>query len=542
MADSHDINQVLGFGHADSPSKQATSERVCERIESILQKFGPGIDIERDIRKRPNSIHFRPGAWRWRFANGEFMECLIKFLVRRTNVQYDGYLDPGIHELGRIYQLNAAVDHGATGRARESHTQGVNEASKTIQRILQMVAIRQEIFTAVDSPDRSESRPGNLTTAIRIRTVEMALQDDHQAFMYDFIMEHLYSLTISTRDSASLHTSQGRTRKSTPTRVNIGSQKILSLASTHIDFALLTKANVRNIRFIAELDEKLSGSSVMNAALRHNHSGGLQWYFYHTCPSRKYPVPDSVGLMRYICFDSPKISCVVKMAVELRQEKKATVDLLPSCSDTSSYTVGVDYYTCCSHGIILELPETAAILFQTISRPNFPGEFFWDILICKGTFDSYQESCLMADQANILATGAQIPKEIKGQIRIICAYELLRVCLGQRVNLYPRNRFEWEFFDDEQDICEGEFYSALAQLVLKTPALGKYCTEKNLGRISASWKPGMELTPDHIRGRMPVLADGVALRDFGDDERGDEDTSSGEGSDFAAECGMDWWE
>ncbi|UKZ73517.1 hypothetical protein TrVFT333_001164 [Trichoderma virens FT-333] len=183
MADSHDINQVLGFGHADSPSKQATSERVCERIESILQKFGPGIDIERDIRKRPNSIHFRPGAWRWRFANGEFMECLIKFLVRRTNVQYDGYLDPGIHELGRIYQLNAAVDHGTTGRARESHTQGVDDASKTIQRIFQMVAIRQEIFTAVGSLDRSESRPGNLTTAIRIRTVEMALQDDHQASM-----------------------------------------------------------------------------------------------------------------------------------------------------------------------------------------------------------------------------------------------------------------------------------------------------------------------------------------------------------------------
>lgn len=580
MAEPHDINRVLGFESTESPSSQTLSERICERITEIMQLYGPSINIGEDIRKRPNNTWFRP-------LGEEFTEILIEWLDQTTKTQYDDYLSPEICGLGQNNRLNALADNTAARRGREVPEQDADEASKAVQRILKILAIQQGMLIDVDLPDQSETRSEDSIPAIRIRTMEMRLHDDDQVAIYNFIMEHLYNL-LKPRDSESLHTSQGRTGKAPPIRVNIGIQRILALASTNIRFAVLTKANVRNIRFIAEFDDKLSGSTGRNAALRHDRSGGLQWYFYHTRPDGSYIVPESrVGMMQYICFKSPKISYVMRKALELRKRGKR---LLVYCSHPLTQAVvcallthmgvktlqirsqhtqaqrdeaqalfthpesdveclitsmaldafGVNYHACCSYGIILELPENATMLLQAISRPDSPGEFFWDILICRGTFDSYQESCLMAEQASILAAGTQIPEEIKGQLRIICAYEILRVCLGQQVNLYPRNRVEWEFCDDEPVIREGEFYSALVQLVLKESSLGEYCTEENLGRISASWKPGMEFTADHIRGRMPVLVDGVVLRSSDNDE--DEDMSGGENSDCAIECDMEWWE
>lgn len=319
---------------------------------------------------------------------------------------------------------------------------------------------------------------------------------------------------------------------------------------------------MRNIQLIAEFDESLSGMAGRNAALRHDRSGGLQWYFYHTRPDSTFTVPLlGYEMMSSICFRSPKMAYVATKAMQVKQQKKR---LLVYCSHALTHavvcallvhvgvktlqirrqhtreqkdealafftdptsnveclvtsmaldTVGIDYYACCPYGIVLELPETASTLFRAISRSGSAGKFFWDILVCRGTFDSSQESRLMAEQANILVAGTRIPSEIQGRLRTICAYEVLRVCLGQRVNLYPRKGVEWELFDDEPFIREGEFYSALAQLVLKEPHLSSHCTGEHMQRIGASWKPGMELTSDHIHGKMPMLPDGVVLRSF----------------------------
>ncbi|KAK4080407.1 hypothetical protein Trihar35433_1512 [Trichoderma harzianum] len=565
MADLHDINRVLVFDPAINPSGQAISWRICERISEILQIFGPSIDIEEDIKKRPNAFLFRPLQ--------ENSATVMEWLFSSAGIQYNGYLAVDICRLGRIHQLNAATDNGVDNK------RDADLVSKTVQRALQILAIQK--LTDVDIQDRSEIHAGNSTPRVHVRTIEMGLYEGNTStVMYDFIMEHMYGQMPKTQDPKPLHASRGPIGKPPPTRLSNEAQKILALASTHVDFTILSKANVRNIQLIAEFDERLSGTAGRNAALRHDRSGGLQWYFYHTRPDSTFTVPLSgYEMMSSICFRSPKMAYVARKAMQVKQQKKR---LLVYCSHTLTQavvcallvhvgiktlqirgqhteaqrdealalftdptsnveclvtsmaldTVGIDHYACCSYGIILELPETATTLFQAISRSGSAGKFFWDILICRGTFDSYQESRLMAEQANILVSGARIPSEIQGRLRIICAYEVLRVCLGQRVNLYPRKGAEWELFDDKPFIREGEFYSALAQLVLKEAHLGVHCTEENIQRIGASWKPGMELTADHIHGKMPMLPDGVALRSFENHEdMGEGENSQGDDED-----------
>ncbi|KAK5989252.1 hypothetical protein PT974_10758 [Cladobotryum mycophilum] len=78
----------------------------------------------------------------------------------------------------------------------------------------------------------------------------------------------------------------------------------------------------------------------------------------------------------------------------------------------------VNYYIYCSYGIITEYPRNLNV--------------HWDILLCKHSYDSFQEFRLMHEkQFNILATESEIPKELTGQHRLITAYEILRVHLGQ---------------------------------------------------------------------------------------------------------------
>ncbi|KAK4065753.1 uncharacterized protein Triagg1_8522 [Trichoderma aggressivum f. europaeum] len=547
MAELHDINRVLGFVPASNSSSQAISWRICERISEILQMFGPSIDIEEDIQKRPNKFLFRPLQ--------ENHAAFMKRLFFSAGIQYNQYLAAEICGLGHIHQLNATTDN-------VDNMQDADSASKAMQGTLQAMA--NQLLTVTNMQYLSETHAGNSTPQVHVRTVEMGLHEGNTpTAMYNFIMEHMYGQMPKTQDAAPLHANRGRIGKPPPTRLSIEAENILALASTHVDFTILSKANVRNIQLIAEFDEELSGMAGRNAALRHDRSGGLQWYFYHTRPDSTFTVPlEGYEMMSSICFGSPKMAYVAGKAMQLKQKKKR---LLLYCSHTLTQavvcallihvgvktlqirrqhnraerskalalfadptsnveclvtfmawdTIGFDCYACCSYGIVLELPENETAFFEAIRRSGSAGEFFWDILICRGTFDSYQETYLMADRAEFLVAEARIPSEIQGQLRTICAYEVLRVCLGQRVNLYPRNGAEWELFDDKTFIKEGEFYSALAQLVLKEPHLGRHYKKKNLPRIGASWKPGMELTADHIRGRMPTLPDGVTLRSCG---------------------------
>ncbi|KAL6814193.1 hypothetical protein V8C40DRAFT_283227 [Trichoderma camerunense] len=545
MADLHDINRVLRFDPASNPSSQAISWRICERTSEILQMFGPSTNIEEDIKKRPSEFLFRPLQ--------ENSATVMEWLFSSAGIQYNGYLAAESCRLGRIHQMDD-VDNKLND----------DSASKAMQKILQMLAL--QTLTDIDLQDRSETQVGNSTPRVHVRTVEMRLHADNTpAVMYDFIMEHMYGQMPGTQDPAPLH-------------------KILALASTHVDFTILSKANVRNIQLIAEFDERLSGTAGRNAALRHDRSGGLQWYFYHTRPDSTFTVP-LVGyeMMTSICFRSPKMAYVARKAMQVKQQNKRLLiycnhaltqavvcallvhvgvktlqirrqhtreqknEALACFTDPTSNveclvtsmaldTLGIDHYACCSYGIVLELPETATTLFRAISRSGSAGKFFWDILVRRGTFDSYQESRLMAEQANILVAGTRIPSSIQGRLRTICAYEVLRVCLGQQVNLYPRKGVEWELFDDEPFIREGEFYSALAQLVLKEPHLSSHCTDEHIQRIGASWKPGMELTADHIHGKMPMLPDGVALRSFGNHEdMGEGESGQGDDEDTIGE-------
>lgn len=123
MADLHDINRVLGFDPASNPSRQAISWRICERVSEILQMFGPSIDIEKDIKKRPNEFLFRPLQ--------ENSATVMEWLVSSAGIQYNGYLAAESCRLGRIHQMND-VDNKRND----------DSASNAMQKILQMLAIQ----------------------------------------------------------------------------------------------------------------------------------------------------------------------------------------------------------------------------------------------------------------------------------------------------------------------------------------------------------------------------------------------------------------
>ncbi|KAJ4864559.1 hypothetical protein T069G_01089 [Trichoderma breve] len=319
MADLHDINRVLGFYPASNPSNQAISWRICERVSEILQMFGPSIDIEEDIKKRPNGFLFRPLQ--------ENNATVMEWLFSSAGIQYDGYLEAEFRGLGCIHQLNAVTETGIARTVLDvDNKRDADSTSKTMRRTLQMLAI--QLLTNTDIQDRSETHVGSSTPQVHVRTIEMGLYEGNTpTTMYNFIMEHMYGQMPKKQDAAPLHANRGRIGKPPPTRLSNEAQKILTLASTHVDFTILSKANVRNIQLIAEFDEKLSGMAGRNAALRHDRSGGLQWYFYHTRPDSTFTMP-LVGyeMMTSICFRSPKMAYVARKAMRLKQKKKRLLE------------------------------------------------------------------------------------------------------------------------------------------------------------------------------------------------------------------------
>jgi hypothetical protein len=102
---------------------------------------------------------------------------------------------------------------------------------------------------------------------------------------------------------------------------------------------------------------------------------------------------------------------------------------------------GLNFHGACHHGIILEYPHNILTLNHALGRLWRMGqkhEVYWDIFYPDYSFDAWADTHLTLKYANILAAESQIHEDITGEYRVICAFELIRMYLGQDCNRYPR--------------------------------------------------------------------------------------------------------
>ncbi|KAM0258101.1 hypothetical protein ACHAQJ_004006 [Trichoderma viride] len=292
-----------------------------------------------------------------------------------------------------------------------------------------------------------------------------------------------------------------------------------------------------------------AGTAEMNAVMQNDRTGGLQWYFYLTRSGGATACPTTrLAMVKHITHKSPKIAYAIMRVLELRKESKrvlmycnnpltimilsatlthiglnvrqirsshtqidrdevqrefrdpnSSVDCIVTSMALSAF--GVNYHTNCSHGLILEMPRNSSTVSQAIGRLwrlGSPATVHWDIVITKGTFDSAQESRLLHKHANMIAAEGRINDQIKGQQRLLVAYEILREHFGQEVNRYPRARASWKQCDDPLILKEGLFYSALAKFIVSNPEFSDQCTKERIKMVLQSWVPGAKLTVDGI--------------------------------------------
>lgn len=188
-------------------------------------------------------------------------------------------------------------------------------------------------------------------------------------------------------------------------------------------------------------------------------------------------------------------------------------------------SLGMNLHHACRSGMIIEWPPNAPTVSQTIGRlwrlgAEQAGTINWDIVKTSDSLDSYQESRLMHKQAVVLAAEGNIPDQITGQLRLICAYELLREMFGQEFNRYPMARVPWDRCDSDEVRREGLFYSQLAVFLMKTPRYAERITRENMEGIARCWEPGMPVVKQMIVDPSAnARQGGVILRNYCDYER-----------------------
>ncbi|QYT06075.1 hypothetical protein H0G86_012942 [Trichoderma simmonsii] len=318
-----------------------------------------------------------------------------------------------------------------------------------------------------------------------------------------------------------------------------------------------------------------AGCKEVDQVAHFDTTGGLQWYFYNTRVDKSlgFP-PDRVNQVRYVAWDSPKyiytvleawdaqakgerllvytnnpltsqmvnamlvaagISTLHYMSRHSQTERDYAVEAFNNpatpyvCLVTSLQlsAFGVNLHNACHRGLILEQPINQAILLQAQGRLWRIGQkhdVHWKILYSRDSFDCYIESHNLEKYATTLAAESGIDPRIKGEARIICAFEIMRQHLGQSCSRYSRARVVWSQMDSPQLEREGFFYSALARYFFKHPGKSDLVGKHNIKEIAKAWEIGLEITSGMVESPIP-LEDGLVLEGY--EEADDEDIAPG---------------
>ncbi|KAL4725515.1 hypothetical protein ACLX1H_007664 [Fusarium chlamydosporum] len=201
----------------------------------------------------------------------------------------------------------------------------------------------------------------------------------------------------------------------------------------------------------------------------------------------------------------------------------AAAVLFTACALVTSLELssfGVNFHRACNHGIIVERPQNLAVACGLIPKPpasvprsrllaafgestRRPNEVHWWVLHQRDSYDAFLDARNLEKYAGTLAAEGNINDAITGEYRIICAYEILRVYLGQESNRYPRLRVVWYKMDTEKVRRQGFFYTALARFLFRNPDLQNLITPNTIGQIASRWELGSELTIAHVEPDHP---------------------------------------
>lgn len=316
-----------------------------------------------------------------------------------------------------------------------------------------------------------------------------------------------------------------------------------------------------------------AGCKEIDQVAHFDTTGGLQWNFYNTREDQSLGFPsDRVNQVRYVAWDSPKYIYTLLEAWDAQAKGErllvytnnpltsqmvnallvaAGVPTLHYMSRHSQIerdhaiedfnnpakpyiclvtslqlsAFGVNLHKACHRGLILEQPINQAILLQAQGRLWRIGQkhdVHWKILYSRDSFDGYIESHNLEKYATTLAAEGGIDPRIKGEARVICAFEIMRQHLGQSCSRYSRARVVWSQMDSRKLEREGFFYSALAQYFFKYPGKSDLVGKHNIKQIAKAWKIGHEITLRMVESPTP-LDDGLILEGY--EEADDEDTA-----------------
>ncbi|KAL7907902.1 P-loop containing nucleoside triphosphate hydrolase protein [Trichoderma velutinum] len=297
-----------------------------------------------------------------------------------------------------------------------------------------------------------------------------------------------------------------------------------------------------------------AGVKEVNQIAVFDTTGGLQWNFYNTRSDQKFGFPtDRVNQIRYVAWDSPKYMYTILEALDAQSKGErlliytnnpltsqivnallvaAGVPTLHYMSRNSQaerdqaveafnnpaspYTClvtslqllafGVGFHRACHRGLILEYPMNHAILLQAQGRLWRIGQQHdvqWKILYSRNSFDCYIESRNLEKYSTTLAAEGNIDPKIRGEARIICAFEIMRRHLGQACSRYSRARVPWSEMDSPQLEQEGAFYFALAEFFFKYPGKSEMVGKHNIKDIAKAWIVGQRITPRMISAPVP---------------------------------------
>ncbi|KAL6693655.1 P-loop containing nucleoside triphosphate hydrolase protein [Trichoderma pleuroticola] len=297
-----------------------------------------------------------------------------------------------------------------------------------------------------------------------------------------------------------------------------------------------------------------AGHKEVDQVAHFDTTGGLQWNFYNTREDQSLGfLLHRVDQVRYVAWNSPKWTNTCKngmvnallvaagvptlhyMSRHSQGERDRAIEEFNNpakpyiCLVTSLQlsAFGVNLHKACHRGLILEQPNNQAILLQAQGRLWRIGQthdVHWKILYCRDSFDCYIESRNLEKYATTLAAESGIDPRIKGEARVICAFEIMRQHLGQPCSRYSRARVVWSQMDSRKLEREGFFYSALAKYFFKHPGKSDLVGKHNIKQIAKAWKIGHKITSRMVESPIP-LEDGLILDGY--EEADDEDTAPG---------------
>ncbi|KAF5536449.1 hypothetical protein FPHYL_12981 [Fusarium phyllophilum] len=457
----------------------------------------------------------------------------------------------------------------------EMKTQKPGVAREAIRLLLEMFCLRRGMLTPATMPDGTTVAPSEGIPPMYIRTVKLHFHNDEDKdSLYDIIKEHYPSLFHDSWD-VDKPIGHGTVDKAKPMWPNETIVRTLALSTTNIDFYPLTQKVKKNggQERPAPLNSKLGqqvvktnrpclgrlksfnlpGANTIDTSV-HNEIKGIL---------RKDGFPATrEDIIKTFCPRSPKLCWTINRVLELKKQghrvlvfvdkpltslilmalltsinvealnirssnssderarmirqfnnPKSPVDALVVSFQLDGF--GMNLQGACHHGIVVEYPKNLPTMlhgFGRLWRIGQERKVHWDVLYLEDSFDGWNETWLTSKFADILAAEGEIPDEIKGEYRVICAFELIKQYLGQDSNRYPRTRVTWAEQEHPLVAREGHFYSAVANYLMQNPGHFDEFRHIPLHLIARHWNPDQgELTPEMIKESSPFLGDGVIL-------------------------------